>query len=125
MARTCLITGITGQDGSYLAAMLVAKGYQVHGIVRRVALQDPEHRLTRLRAVRDRVTLHAASPVPDKDLCRPAEVNILQADCAKAHDKLGWRHQTGFESLVWEMVEADCRALRVADRLCALKLATA
>lgn len=336
MPRTCLITGITGQDGSYLAEMLVAKGYQVHGIVRRVALEDPEHRLTRLRAVRDRITLHAASlesyasiyhavaqivpdecyhlaaqsfvsysfddefstlnaningthfmlaaiknivpqcrfyfaassemfghaeeapqnektrfhprssygiskvcgfeltrnyreaygmhassgimfnhesprrgyefvtrkitsglarilagemkelklgnleakrdwghareyveamwrmlqqpdpddyvvgtgethrvrefvalafsftgldyreyVVPDKDLYRPAEVNILQADCAKAHDKLGWRHQTGFESLVWEMVEADCRALGVADRLCAPKLATA
>ena len=37
-ARTALITGITGQDGSYLAELLLAKGYQVHGIVRRASL---------------------------------------------------------------------------------------
>src|SRR5436190_23769251 len=59
--KTALITGITGQDGSYLAELLVDKGYEVHGIVRRVALEDPEHRLARLAAVRDRVILHAAS----------------------------------------------------------------
>jgi GDPmannose 4,6-dehydratase len=61
MARRALITGITGQDGSYLAELLVSKGYEVHGIIRRVALEDPEHRLARLSAVRDRVKLHAAS----------------------------------------------------------------
>jgi len=38
MTRTALITGITGQDGSYLAELLLAKGYQVHGIVRRASL---------------------------------------------------------------------------------------
>ena len=37
MAKVALITGITGQDGSYLAELLLAKGYEVHGIVRRVA----------------------------------------------------------------------------------------
>lgn len=56
-----LITGITGQDGSYLAELLLEKGYEVHGIVRRVAIEDPEHRLTRLDAIRSRVKLHAAS----------------------------------------------------------------
>jgi len=61
MARRALITGITGQDGSYLAELLVSKGYEVHGIVRRVALEDPEHRLARLALVRDRLTLHAGS----------------------------------------------------------------
>ena len=61
MAPRALITGITGQDGSYLAELLISKGYDVHGIVRRVALEDPEHRLARLAAVRDRITLHAAS----------------------------------------------------------------
>ena len=59
--RRALITGITGQDGSYLAEFLQARGYEVHGAVRRVALEDPEHRLNRLSAVRDRVQLHAAS----------------------------------------------------------------
>jgi GDPmannose 4,6-dehydratase len=61
MPQRALITGITGQDGSYLAELLVAKGYEVHGTVRRVALEDPAHRLARLHTVRDKITLHAAS----------------------------------------------------------------
>jgi GDPmannose 4,6-dehydratase len=61
MPQRALITGITGQDGSYLAELLVSKGYDVHGTVRRVALEDPAHRLARLRHVRDKITLHAAS----------------------------------------------------------------
>jgi GDPmannose 4,6-dehydratase len=56
-----LITGITGQDGSYLAEFLLEKGYEVHGIVRRVALEDPEHRLARLQPIRSKLHLHAAS----------------------------------------------------------------
>jgi len=59
--KRALITGITGQDGSYLAELLVAKGYDVHGIVRRVALEDPVGRLSRLAAVQSQITLHAAS----------------------------------------------------------------
>jgi GDPmannose 4,6-dehydratase len=60
-ARRALITGITGQDGSYLAEYLLDKGYEVHGIVRRVALEDPEHRLSRLTGFVGRLHLHAAS----------------------------------------------------------------
>ena len=60
-ARRALITGITGQDGSYLAEYLLEKGYEVHGIVRRVALEDPEHRLSRLTGFAGRLLLHAAS----------------------------------------------------------------
>ena len=56
-----LITGITGQDGSYLAELLLEKGYEVHGIIRRVAIEDPEHRLWRILHVKDRLHLHAAS----------------------------------------------------------------
>jgi len=56
-----LITGITGQDGSYLAELLLAKGYEVHGMVRRVALEDPSRRLNRIAPVLDRLHLHAAS----------------------------------------------------------------
>jgi len=59
--KKALITGITGQDGSYLSRLLVDKGYQVHGIVRRVALEDPEHRLWRLRPVLNKIKLHAGS----------------------------------------------------------------
>ena len=60
-SRKALITGITGQDGSYLAELLLSKGYEVHGIVRRVALEDPFHRLRRIAAFRDKATLHAGS----------------------------------------------------------------
>ncbi len=59
--KTALITGITGQDGSYLAELLLSKGYEVHGVVRRVAIEDPEHRLGRILRIQDRLTLHAAS----------------------------------------------------------------
>lgn len=60
MTKTAFITGITGQDGSYLAEHLLGLGYEVHGMVRRVALEDPERRLGRLISLRDRVTLHPA-----------------------------------------------------------------
>jgi GDPmannose 4,6-dehydratase len=59
--KKALITGITGQDGSYLAEFLLSKGYEVHGIVRRVALEDPTHRTWRINHIRDKVKLHSAS----------------------------------------------------------------
>ncbi|MDO8446168.1 MAG: GDP-mannose 4,6-dehydratase [Deltaproteobacteria bacterium] len=59
--KKALITGITGQDGSYLAELLLDKGYEVHGIVRRVAIEDPEHRLWRIKHLLDRLKLHSAS----------------------------------------------------------------
>lgn len=59
--KKALITGITGQDGSYLAELLLEKGYQVFGLVRRVALEDPDHRLHRIRHLQDRVSLHSAT----------------------------------------------------------------
>ena len=61
MKKIALITGITGQDGSYLAELLLSKGYEVHGIVRRVALEDETHRLWRIRNILDDVMLHAGS----------------------------------------------------------------
>jgi len=61
MSKVALITGITGQDGSYLAELLLSKGYEVHGIVRRVALEDEMHRLWRIRKILKNVSLHSAS----------------------------------------------------------------
>src|SRR5437899_7460403 len=61
MKRKALITGITGQDGSYLAELLLEKGYEVHGMVRRVAIEDPEHRLWRIRHILGEVELQPAS----------------------------------------------------------------
>jgi len=59
--KKALITGITGQDGSYLAEYLLELGYEVHGIVRRVALEDPSHRLFRIRHIQDKLKLHCGS----------------------------------------------------------------
>lgn len=59
--KKALITGITGQDGSYLAELLLAKGYQVHGLIRRAALEDPRHRLWRIRHIINKLHLHSAS----------------------------------------------------------------
>src|SRR5947207_3743886 len=85
LARKALITGLTGQDGSYLAEFLLEKGYEVHGIVRRVALEDPEHRLWRIRGILDKVRLHPASLESFPSLfrvmtqVRPVEVYHLAA----------------------------------------------
>jgi len=61
MAKIALISGITGQDGSYLAEFLLKKKYKVHGIIRRVALEDRTHRLWRLKGILKKINLHAAS----------------------------------------------------------------
>ncbi len=61
MRKVALITGITGQDGSYLAEFLIKKKYQVHGIVRRVALEDRSHRLWRIKHILKKIHIHAAS----------------------------------------------------------------
>jgi len=61
MTKVALITGITGQDGSYLAELLLSKGYKMHGIVRRVALEDETHRLWRIREILKDINLHAGS----------------------------------------------------------------
>ncbi|MFH2138233.1 MAG: GDP-mannose 4,6-dehydratase [Candidatus Omnitrophota bacterium] len=61
MAKRAFITGITGQDGSYLAEFLLKKGYEVHGLVRRVALEDPEHRLWRLKHILNKIHMHSGS----------------------------------------------------------------
>jgi len=57
--KTALITGITGQDGSYLAEYLLDLGYNVHGIVRRAAIEDPANRMSRIIPILDRITLHS------------------------------------------------------------------
>jgi len=59
--KKALITGITGEDSSYLAELLLEKGYEVHRIVRRVAFEDPEHRLWRIRHIVDKIHLHCGS----------------------------------------------------------------
>lgn len=59
--RKALITGVNGQDGSYLTELLLAKGYEVHGIVRREAIEDPTHRLGNITHLMDDIKLHVGS----------------------------------------------------------------
>jgi GDPmannose 4,6-dehydratase len=81
MARSALITGITGQDGSYLAELLLEKGYDVHGVVRRSSTEQFE----RIAHFKDRLTLHQAdlldqlSLISVLDAVRPREVYNLAA----------------------------------------------
>ncbi len=61
MSKKALITGITGQDGSYLAELLLEKGYEVYGLVRRVALEDEYHRMSRILHIKDKIHLSPGS----------------------------------------------------------------
>jgi len=78
---TAFITGITGQDGSYLAEVLLENGYDVHGMVRRSSTE----RFERIEHLRDQVTLHQADPLEDRSLvdalriAQLAEINNLAA----------------------------------------------
>ena len=69
MTRKALITGITGQDGAYLAELLLDKGYEVHGMVRRSSTE----RFERINHLRDRLTLHQADLLDQLSI-----VNVLQ-----------------------------------------------
>jgi GDPmannose 4,6-dehydratase len=62
--RRALITGITGQDGSYLADLLLEKGYDVHGMVRRASTET----FQRLQHIRDRITLHTGDLLDQRSL---------------------------------------------------------
>ena len=64
MSRRALITGITGQDGSYLAELLLEKGYEVHGLVRRLSSENHD----RLGGVRDRIALHCGDLLDQRSL---------------------------------------------------------
>ncbi len=81
LARTALITGITGQDGSYLAELLLEKGYAVHGMVRRSSTE----RFERIEHLRERITLHQADLLDQRSLvdalraARPDEIYNLAA----------------------------------------------
>ena len=59
--KKALITGITGQDGSYLTEFLLRKNYKVYGLVRRVALEDETHRLWRIKHLLKKIELNSAS----------------------------------------------------------------
>ena len=80
-SKRALITGITGQDGSYLAELLLEKGYDVHGMVRRSSTET----FQRLEAIRDDITLHTGDLLDQRSLvdvlreCEPEEIYNLAA----------------------------------------------
>lgn len=81
MSKTALITGITGQDGSYLAELLLSKGYDVHGMVRRTSSDNTQ----RIKHLEHQVTLHQGDLIDQHSLTRlmkdvrPDEVYNLAA----------------------------------------------
>lgn len=81
MSKSALITGITGQDGSYLADILLEKGYEVHGMVRRASTE----KFDRIEHIRDRVTLHQGDLLDQRSLvdtlraAQPDEIYNLAA----------------------------------------------
>ena len=79
--QSALITGVTGQDGSYLAELLLEKGYEVHGMVRRSSTE----KFDRIEHLRDRITLHQADLLDHRSLvdamraAKPTEIYNLAA----------------------------------------------
>jgi GDPmannose 4,6-dehydratase len=79
--RSALVTGITGQDGSYLAESLLEKGYEVHGMVRRASTE----KFDRIEQLRDRITLHQGDLLDQRSLvdalraAKPSEIYNLAA----------------------------------------------
>jgi GDPmannose 4,6-dehydratase len=89
LTKKALITGITGQDGSYLAELLLEKGYEVHGIVRR----SSSFNTWRIDHVRERLVLHYGDLVDQNSLARALEA--LQPDevynlAAQSHVKVSF-----------------------------------
>jgi GDPmannose 4,6-dehydratase len=79
--RSALVTGITGQDGSYLAELLLDKGYDVHGMVRRASTE----KFDRIEHLRERITLHQGDLLDQRSLVdtlrasKPSEIYNLAA----------------------------------------------
>ncbi len=89
MTKKALITGITGQDGSYLAELLLEKGYEVHGLVRR----SSSFNTWRIDHVRERLVLHYGDLVDQNSLARALEA--LEPDevynlAAQSHVKVSF-----------------------------------
>ena len=111
MAKSALITGITGQDGSYLAELLLEKGYEVHGMIRRSSTENFE----RIAHLRGQIKLHQADLLDQLSLVRlleqltPTEIYNLAA--------------MSFVPTSWEqpLLTGECTALGVTRMLEAIR----
>jgi GDPmannose 4,6-dehydratase len=116
-AKKALITGITGQDGSYLAELLLEKGYDVHGLVRR----SSSFNTWRIDNIRDRLDLHYGDLVDQNSLMRTLQ--LVQPDevynlAAQSHVKVS------FEMPEYTTDVTAIGVLRVLDAVRALGLRT-
>jgi len=73
MQKKSLITGISGQDASYLAELLLSKNYEVHGLLRRVAIENQEERLSRINHIKDKIKFHYGTLESYPRLCEIIE----------------------------------------------------
>jgi GDPmannose 4,6-dehydratase len=91
--RSALVTGITGQDGSYLAELLLEKGYDVHGMVRRASTEKFE----RIEHLRDRITLHQGDLLDQRslvDALRASEPDEIYNLAAMSFVAVSWIQPT-------------------------------
>ena len=84
MPKSALITGITGQDGSYLAELLLEKGYEVHGMVRRASTE----KFDRIEHLRDRITLHQGDLLDHRSLVDALRASQARRDLQPRRDEL-------------------------------------
>jgi GDPmannose 4,6-dehydratase len=115
--KKAIVTGITGQDGSYLAEFLLAKGYEVHGLVRR----SSSFNTWRIDGIRERLTLHYGDLVDQNSLVRTLEA--VQPDevynlAAQSHVKVS------FEMPEYTTDVAGLGVLRLLDAVRELDLKT-
>jgi GDPmannose 4,6-dehydratase len=93
LSRRALITGITGQDGSYLAEFLLEKGYEVHGLVRRLSSENHD----RLQSIRDRISLHTGDLLDQRslvDVMRASEPEEIYNLAAMSFVAASWNQPT-------------------------------
>ena len=93
MGRSALITGVTGQDGSYLAELLLDKGYDVHGLVRRSSTE----KFDRIDDIRDRLTLHQGDLLDQRslvDALRASQPDEIYNLAAMSYVAVSWVQPT-------------------------------
>ncbi len=113
--RHALITGITGQDGSYLAELLLAKGYEVTGMVRRASVENFE----RIEHLRDRVRLEQADLLDQLsmiDLIRRAEPQEVYNLAAQSFVPTSWSQPVLTAEFTAIGVTRVLEAIRLVDR---------
>jgi GDPmannose 4,6-dehydratase len=117
MAKRALLTGITGQDGAYLAQLLLGKGYQVHGVIRRSSHRGVEDHRLRWLGIADKVTLHDGDLGDLSSLLRvvrevhPEEIYNL---AAQSYVASSWRQPVLTASVTGVGVANMLEAMRIA-----------